>query len=222
MRHARCVSNARARNAHVEATSHDPGPAQAAALLAGETTGRRGSASKIASFSSFRLKKEEKEEKKEDAKGPVKGIAKKMINLAARQAGGAPASAMRQLGATARDVAEVRDLFQWKDPKKTLPVVAGNVFMAAFHYMTPLWMFFVPAVCGAFFVLTEKLKALERVAAKGPAARKRYVTLQKLKAGEDPEDANTVLKQPSERPVLAELSRSTLAFAKSYNRAGKG
>ena len=113
----------------------------------------------------------------------MSGIAKKMINIAGKKAGSGPALAMRQLGATAKDVAEVRDLFEWKEPKKTLPILAGNVFMVLFHYVTPLWMFFVPAVCGAFFVLTEKLKALERVAAKGAKARSRYVELRKLKLG---------------------------------------
>ncbi|KAH8095424.1 C2 domain-containing protein [Aureococcus anophagefferens] len=118
-----------------------------------------------------------------------------------------------------QDVAEVRDLFEWKEPKKTLPILAGNVFMVLFHYVTPLWMFFVPAVCGAFFVLTEKLKALERVAAKGAKARSRYVELRKLKLGTGDRGAISVLAHPTDRPVLAELSRSTLpGFGKSHNK----
>ena len=136
-----------------------------------------------------------------------------------KKAGSGPALAMRQLGATAKDVAEVRDLFEWKEPKKTLPILAGNVFMVLFHYVTPLWMFFVPAVCGAFFVLTEKLKALERVAAKGAKARSRYVELRKLKLGTGDRGAISVLAHPTDRPVLAELSRSTLpGFGKSHNK----
>ena len=196
-----------------EEVDDEPEDPEAAALLAGAAGGEKKKRSL-----SFRKPKDDGD-RKEDHKGPVSGIAKKMINLAGKKAGSGPALAMRQLGATAKDVAEVRDLFEWKEPKKTLPILAGNVFMVLFHYVTPLWMFFVPAVCGAFFVLTEKLKALERVAAKGAKARSRYVELRKLKLGTGDRGAISVLAHPTDRPVLAELSRSTLpGFGKSHNK----
>ena len=62
----------------------------------------------------------------------------------------------------------VRDLFEWTEPKKTAPILAGNAFMVIFHYLTPTWMFAAPAVLGAFCVLTEKLKALDAGTARIP------------------------------------------------------
>ena len=75
------------------------------------------------------------DEKKE--KEIVQGMAKRGINFALRKAGSAPAKAMRQLGATAKDVRKVRELFEWVRPKETGPFLLANAFMVVYHFCLP-------------------------------------------------------------------------------------
>lgn len=204
-----------------EEDHHDDEDAEAAALLDGSHGAASPSSARprFAPALALLKKKEEDPAKVEDVKGPVSGIAKRMINLAGRGAGGGPAVAMRSLGSTARDARMMRDLLEWKDAKKTAPILAGNAFMIVFHALTPMWMFAVPAVIGGFCVLTEKLKAFERVAARGAKARARYVHLHRLKAGTADTGGNVVLASPKERPVLAEVMRTRLInFSSTHKR----
>ena len=74
--------------------------------------------------------------------------------------------------------------------------------------------FAIPSVCGAFMVLSEKMKTLERVGAKAGAARKRYVHLQRLKSGKD-HKSSPVFDYPTERPVPPVDRRSQLPSLRS-------
>ena len=141
----------------------------------------------------------------DESKGPVKGIAKKMMNLAGRKAGASPAYGMRQLGATAKDMAFVRKIFEWENPKLSAAATCGSCFMFFFHTFCPLWCFAVPVVCGGFFVNSEKMKMVEVFAAKAPAALKRHADLKKWRrAGPNHQHA---LLQPTARPVLREVAK---------------
>ena len=135
---------------------------------------------KLPSFRSS-SSQEEEEVAHDKKKGPFHGMTKKVVNLAANKAGKAPAKLMLKLGATASDVRKLRDLFNWEDATKTLGFLLVNLVAAVLHFYLPIRYFAMPVVVGMFFVLSEKSKAIERIACHAFAARKRYVHLRRLK-----------------------------------------
>jgi len=81
---------------------------------------------------------------------------------------------------TATDLGLVRRVFQWDPPVASLSqaAVAGNLFLAWLWVRFPT-AYFVLFVCGAFFYYSDKRRALEKLAKKGPGALKRYRDLTK-------------------------------------------
>ena len=110
-------------------------------------------------------------------------MTKKVVNLAANKAGKAPAKLMLKLGATASDVRKLRDLFNWEDRDQDPGVLARESGSGVLHFYLPIRYFAMPVVVGMFFVLSEKSKAIERIASHAFSARKRYVHLRRLKKG---------------------------------------
>ena len=154
---------------------------------------------KLPSFRSS-SSQEEEEVAHDKKKGPFHGMTKKVVNLAANKAGKAPAKLMLKLGATASDVRKLRDLFNWEDATKTLGFLLVNLVAVVLHFYLPIRYFAMPVVVGMFFVLSEKSKAIERIASHAFAARKRYVHLRRLKKGYA-EPTSPLLRLPTARPV---------------------
>ncbi|KAJ1447316.1 hypothetical protein M885DRAFT_491192 [Pelagophyceae sp. CCMP2097] len=158
---------------------------------------------------SISFRKKEDAALKEESKGPVKGIARKMINLAGRKAGPMPAFGSRQLGSLAKDIRFVRSIFEWDNFKISAAVSALNFVAAVAHCLLPLNFFAVPAVIGVFFALTQKLKALQRIGAKGPAALKRYRRMIARR------DADEAALGTTKRPNAMERIKSMTPFCQN-------
>ena len=171
---------------------------------------------KLPSFRSS-SSQEEEEAAHDKKKGPFHGMTKKVVNLAANKAGKAPAKLMLKLGATASDVRKLRDLFNWEDATKTLGFLLVNLVAVVLHFYLPIRYFAMPVVVGMFFVLSEKSKAIERIACHAFAARKRYVHLRRLKKGYD-KPTSPLLRLPTARPVPQHKKSHLPSFGRGHNR----
>ena len=171
---------------------------------------------KLPSFRSS-SSQEEEEVAHDKKKGPFHGMTKKVVNLAANKAGKAPAKLMLKLGATASDVRKLRDLFNWEDATKTLGFLLVNLVAVVLHFYLPIRYFAMPVVVGMFFVLSEKSKAIERIACHAFAARKRYVHLRRLKKGYA-EPTSPLLRLPTARPVPQHKKSHLPSFGRGHNR----
>ena len=171
---------------------------------------------KLPSFRSS-SSQEEEEVAHDKKKGPFHGMTKKVVNLAANKAGKAPAKLMLKLGATASDVRKLRDLFNWEDATKTLGFLLVNLVAVVLHFYLPIRYFAMPVVVGMFFVLSEKSKAIERIACHAFAARKRYVHLRRLKKGYD-KPTSPLLRLPTARPVPQHKKSHLPSFGRGHNR----
>ena len=181
----------------------------------------RGSPKKkaLVKLPSFRSSHSQEEEDiaHDKKKGPFHGMTKKVVNLAANKAGKAPAKMMLKLGATASDVRKLRDLFNWEDSTKTLGFLLVNLVAVVLHFYLPIRYFAIPVVIGMFFVLSEKSKAIERIASHALSARKRYVHLRRLKKGYD-EPSSPLLRLPTARPVPQHKKSHLPSFGRGHNR----
>lgn len=105
----------------------------------------------------------------------VKGVAKKVINMAGRKVGPVLADGVAHIGSAASVMASVRSTFMWEDDYKLSGMVAiANFCMAIAHYLLPLNWFVVPAILAIFFAHSEKRHALDMIATQGLAAVRRY------------------------------------------------
>ena len=109
----------------------------------------------------------------------------------------------------------MRDLFNWEDATKTLGFLLVNL-VAVLHFYLPIRYFAMPVVVGMFFVLSEKSKAIERIACHAFAARKRYVHLRRLKKGDEP--TSPLLRLPTARPVPQHKKSHFPSFGRGHNR----
>lgn len=152
------------------------------------------------------------------SKGPFKGMTKKVVNLAATKAGRAPAKFMLKLGIYAKDVRQLRDVFEWAKPKTTAAFLAANLGAIVYHWYLPIRCFAIPVVLGMFFVLSENAKALERVASKAFAARRRYVQLSRLKSGRDM-PSSPLLSLSTACPVPPQRTSRLPSFGRGHNKS---
>lgn len=110
--------------------------------------------------------------------GPVKGVARKIINLAGRKyTGRTVAWAMRKANHYSSQLHLVREAFEWTRPKLSCAAVVLNCALAYWHWIVPFKLSCLLFTCLAFFYYTDKRRALAKIVTVGPAAYARYVDL---------------------------------------------
>lgn len=131
--------------------------------------------------------------------GPLRGVAKKVINHAARRfAGDDLARFSSELGRLAKQLEIVRAIVVWEyNPLVSVMAVLANLLMASCHRSWPSWALAVMSVAGIFFIFSEKKMALDQIVRRCALAVRRYMD---LKRGTN---LKTDLLEPGSRPFTS-------------------
>lgn len=113
--------------------------------------------------------------------GPLHGVAKKVINHAARRfAGDDLARFSRELGRLAKHLEIVRAIVVWEsNPILSIIAVVANLLLASCHRTWPSWALAVTFVAGLFFIFSEKKMALDQIVCRCTLAFRRYMDLKR-------------------------------------------
>lgn len=110
--------------------------------------------------------------------GPVKGVARKIINLAGRKyTGRSVAWAIRKANFYSTELSKVRIAFSWEIPKLSWAVLLANLALAYWHFFVPFRISCFVAVLMAFFYYTDKKRAFLKIVGNGKAAYRRFKSL---------------------------------------------
>lgn len=119
------------------------------------------------------------EEKHADgASGPVKGVARKIINLAGRKyTGRSMAWATRTAMYYSSQLAYLREAFAWTNPKLSFAAVGLNLCFAYWHWVVPFRLSCLIASCLFFLYYTDKRRLVAKLCTEGQRAYERYRSL---------------------------------------------
>lgn len=110
--------------------------------------------------------------------GPIKGVARTVVNLAGRKfTGRSVAWAKGEADVYSKQLAFARCIVEWRQPALSAAAVAANVVLAAWHCVMPFWLSCAIFWCCAFFYYSEKRRFLEKLVKEGPGAWRRYKDL---------------------------------------------
>lgn len=148
--------------------------------------------------------------------GPVKGVSRKIINIAGRKAGPVVAEGTQQLGSVASNFSKIREVFEWEEPYISALAVFFNFCLALAHYLLPIHVFALTFSLGVFFVMSEKKTVLSLIMARGVDALARYRWHLREHKGEDP-----AIFKASTRPIKKVVSKGSIVGSRISARAFK-